>query len=272
MTHMDMQPAQQESNRALDVTPFQFEGRNVRLVDMNGETWFVATDAAAELGYREAYDLTRSLDDDEKVPHTMRTPGGQQEVTLISEAGLYRAIVQRKTTKKMDDRLKARISRFQRWVFHDVLPSIRRTGSYSVQQPAPQFQLPQTFAEALMLAAKQAEKIEKQAVAIADMTPKAEFHDAVTEAINSQPIRDIAKVLGTGQNRMFKWLRDTGILMSNNTPYQRFVDEGYFRVVEKSYKDQVGEAHTYTRTLVTGKGLTYLQKKWAQAHNQSKAA
>lgn len=272
MTHMDMQPARQESNRALDVTPFQFDGRNVRIVDQAGEFWFVAGDVAAELGYDHTPHLVRHLDDDEKGVHKLDTLGGGQEVTLISEAGLYRAIVQRRATKKMDDRLKARLSRFQRWVFHHVLPSIRKTGSYSAQQPAPQFQLPQTFAEALMLAAKQAEKIEKQAVAIADMTPKAEFHDAVTEAINSQPIRDIAKVLGTGQNRMFKWLRDTGILMSNNTPYQRFVDEGYFRVVEKSYKDQVGEAHTYTRTLVTGKGLTYLQKKWAQAHSQSKAA
>lgn len=254
------------------LTPFQFEGRNVRLIDKNGEFWFVAGDVAAELGYDEAYRLTRLLDDDEKAPHIVGTHGGDQQVTLISEPGLYRAIIQRRAGKGMDDKLIKRIGRFQRWVFHDVLPSIRKTGGYSIQPAAPQFQIPQTFAEALMLAAKQAEQIEHQAVAIADMTPKAEFHDAVTEAINSQSVRDIAKVLGTGQNRMFKWLRESGILMANNTPYQRFVDEGYFRVVERQYKDQVGEAHTYTRTLVTGKGLTYLQKKWAEAQGQAKAA
>jgi len=240
----------------------QFDGRNIRIVEKDGEYWFVAGDIADELGYRMASDLTRTLDDDEKGTHIMRTPSGDQEMTVISEPGVYRAIIQRRSTKKMDERLVKRVARFQRWVFHDVLPSIRKTGGYSPSET--QFQIPQTFAEALMLAAKQAEQIEHQAVAIANMTPKAEFHDAVTEAINSQPIRDIAKVLGTGQNRMFKWLRDCGILMSNNTPYQRYVNDGYFRVVEKQYKDALGEGHTYTRTLVTGKGLSYLQKKWAE--------
>ncbi|ANV27612.1 hypothetical protein BA939_23745 [Rhizobium sp. S41] len=117
-----------ESN---SVMPYQFDGRNIRIVEKAGEYWFVATDVAAELGYREAYDLTRTLDDDEKGPHYLRTLGGEQEVTVISEPGLYRAIVQRRTAKKMDEKLASRISRFQRWVFHDVLPSIRKTGGYN---------------------------------------------------------------------------------------------------------------------------------------------
>lgn len=244
------------------VNPFEFEGRNVRLVERDGEMWFVATDVARELGYEHTPHLLRSLDDDERGVHTMDTLGGMQEIALISEPGVYRAIIQRRANKKHDASLTAKIGRFQRWVFHDVLPSIRRTGKY---EAAPQFDIPKSYPEALRLAASQAETIERQTAAIVEMQPKAEFHDAVTVAVNSQPIRDIAKVLGTGQNRMFKWLRDIGILMADNMPYQRFVDAGYFRVVERRYKDRLtGESHTYARTLVTGRGLTYLQKRWAE--------
>lgn len=266
MTTNDMHSNDGERN---SLTPFQFDGRNIRLTDKNGEFWFVAGDAAAELAYTNTNDLTRLLDDDEKGAHIVRTLGGDQEISVISEAGLYRAIVQRRATKKMDEKLKARLNRFQRWVFHDVLPSIRKTGSYSVTEPAPAFDLPKSFAEALRLAADQSEKIAAQAVMLTEMQPKAEFHDAVAEAINAQPINAIAKVLGTGQNRMFKWLREMGILMGDNMPYQRFINDKYFRVVERQYKDNVGESHTYTRTLVTGKGLAYIQKKWHERRSEA---
>lgn len=113
-----------------DVAPFQFEGRNIRIVMKAEEFWFIAADAATELAYRDAHDLTRNLDDDEKDTHRVRTPGGDQDVAVISEAGLYRAIIQRRATKKVEEKLRSRIGRFQRWVFHDVLPSIRKTGAY----------------------------------------------------------------------------------------------------------------------------------------------
>ncbi|MBU2753109.1 hypothetical protein HFU84_02385 [Acidithiobacillus sp. CV18-2] len=89
---------------------------------------------------------------------------------------------------------------------------------------------------------------------------KAQFHDTVAEAINCQSVQEIAKVLGTGPNRLFRFLRDQGLLMRNNLPYQQYLDAGHFRVVERQYKDGHGESHTYTRTLVTGKGLAHIQK------------
>ncbi len=72
-------------------------------------------------------------------------------------------------------------------------------------------------------------------------------------------------MLGTGQNRLFRRLREAGILMANNRPYQRFLDDGYFRVVEGQYRDHRGESRTYTSTLVTGKGLAYVQKRLGEA-------
>lgn len=105
------------------------------------------------------------------------------------------------------------------------------------------------------------EKVMALEAKVQEQAPKAQFHDAVAEAINCQSIQEIAKVLGTGPNRLFKFLRDEGLLMRNNLPYQQYLDAGYFRVIERQYNDGRGESHTYTRTLVTGKGLAYIQKR-----------
>ncbi|WP_216331399.1 phage antirepressor KilAC domain-containing protein [Rhizobium sp. X9] len=141
---------------------------------------------------------------------------------------------------------------------------------FAAQQTVPAFTIPQTFADALRLAAKQSEQIEKQAAAITEMQPKAEFHDGVASAINAQDFQAVAKVFGTGRNRFMGWLRDRSFLMANNRPYQRYEDAGYFRVIERKRKDpQTGEDITYTKTLVTGKGVTYLHKKWQEDHPSS---
>lgn len=95
--------------------------------------------------------------------------------------------------------------------------------------------------------------------------PKVAFHDAVCEAINGQTVQEVAKVIGTGQNRLFRWLRMNGMLMANNQPYQSYIDSGHFRVVERQYTDPRGESHTYTRTLITGKGLAYIQKRFGES-------
>ena len=105
------------------------------------------------------------------------------------------------------------------------------------------------------------EKVMVLEAKVLEQAPKAQFHDAVAEAINCQSVQEIAKVLGTGPNRLFKFLRDEGLLMRDNLPYQQHLDAGYFRVVEKQYNDGRGESYTYTRTLVTGKGLAYIQKR-----------
>ncbi|MBN4665398.1 phage antirepressor KilAC domain-containing protein [Pandoraea nosoerga] len=111
------------------------------------------------------------------------------------------------------------------------------------------------------------EKVMALEAKVQEQAPKAQFHDAVAEAINCQSVQEIAKVLGTGPNRLFKFLRDEGLLMRNNLPYQQHLDAGYFRVVEKQYNDGRGESHTYTRTLVTGKGLAYIQKRLQNQNN-----
>lgn len=124
------------------IVTYVFENLPVRTALRDGEPWFVAADVAEILGYAEAKDMTRNLDEDEKGRQTLPTPGGAQEMNVVSESGLYSAIL---TSRK------AEAKRFKKWVTSEVLPSIRRTGSYTVP-------VPQTLPEALRLAANLAEQ------------------------------------------------------------------------------------------------------------------
>ncbi|AHC82674.1 antirepressor [Pseudomonas monteilii SB3101] len=111
-----------------------FENHNIRLLLINGEPWFVANDVSAALLYSEASAMTRHLDDDEKGLSNVQTPGGEQEMLAINESGLFSAILRSR---------KPEAKRFKKWVTGEVLPSLRKHGSYSitdtaeVQQPVP---------------------------------------------------------------------------------------------------------------------------------------
>jgi anti-repressor protein len=116
------------------------------------------------------------------------------------------------------------------------------------------FAIPQTYAEALQLAADQAKELLLA-------KPKVDFYDTVANSDSLLSMADVAKVLdkGIGRNRLFKLLRSRGILQGNNVPYQRFVDAGYFKVVESSY--MAGDnAIVSTVTYVKQKGVDYIRK------------
>ncbi|MEW5248631.1 BRO-N domain-containing protein [Microbulbifer sp. 2201CG32-9] len=107
------------------VIPFDFHSHTVRVIDIDGAVCFVAADIAAALEYATAKDLARNLDDDEKGRHIVPTPGGDQEMTVINESGLYHAVLKSRKPKAQE---------FRRWVTSEVLPSIRKTGGYHTTQ------------------------------------------------------------------------------------------------------------------------------------------
>jgi conserved domain protein len=115
------------TNTAL--TPFRYGDEQVRTYeDEKGELWFIATDVARILGFRDATHMTRGLDPDEKGLHNVETPGGEQTLSTISEAGLFHALNSARVETARP---------FKRWVNHEVLPSIRKTGSYSLPGATP---------------------------------------------------------------------------------------------------------------------------------------
>lgn len=104
------------------LTVFNFHGSDVRISGDADELWFIATDLCEPLGYRMASDMTRILDEDEKGTHIVSTPGGLQEVAVISEPGVYKLVARSR---------KPQVKEFDRFIRHEVLPQVRRTGAYS---------------------------------------------------------------------------------------------------------------------------------------------
>jgi len=124
------------------------------------------------------------------------------------------------------------------------------------------FVLPQTFSQALLLASQQAEQIEHQTALLLEQQSKVEFHDAVLGSKTTTDLGTVAKVLnypGMGRNNLFEFLREKKILMTNNRPYQRFVDSGHFRVVESRYMVNLEERVSF-KTVVFQKGIKMIKK------------
>lgn len=109
------------STAVSNVIPFDFRGHSVRAVTINGEPWFVASDISSLLEYRDSFNMCRNLDEDEKGTHPVSTLGGTQKMLAINESGLYAAILRSK---------KKEAKQFRKWVTSEVLPSIRKQGSY----------------------------------------------------------------------------------------------------------------------------------------------
>ncbi len=110
-----------------NIIPFDFEGSSIRLVDLEGSPWFVAMEVAGVLDYSDAEAMTRKLDEDEK--QNLQIVGfGPRGVTVISESGLYSAILSSRKPEAV---------KFKKWVTAEVLPTIRRTGIYTAPKAAP---------------------------------------------------------------------------------------------------------------------------------------
>lgn len=140
--------------------------------------------------------------------------------------------------------------------------AVEKKEATAVHPALPDFTNPAIAARAW---AEQFEGREKAEARLSEAGPKIAFHDAVTSAVNAQTVEEVAKALGTGRNRMFAFLRDNGLFIpGTRRPYQRYVDSGHFRVIEKTRVDERGERHLYTQTLVTGKGFTYIERLFNQ--------
>lgn len=224
----------------------------------DGEPWFVASDIAKTLGYRMASDMTRRLDDDERGTRSVRTPSGEQQMTVITEAGLYAAIL----GSKVDG-----AQRFKRWVTHEVLPSIRRHGGYMAGQ--------ESMSPEQMLAASMRwleSRIKEQEAQLEAQKPKVLFADAVSASDGTCLVGELAKMLTQagytiGQNRLFALLREDGYLgktgQNRNVPLQRWVEQGLFRIKETAVTHPDGHVTTNRTPKVTGKGQTYFLKQYA---------
>ena len=212
----------------------------IRTVEINGEPWFISKDVTEALGFGNPRQAVAShVDEEDKAVHILDTLGGKQEATIINESGLYSLI------------LGSRI---------------------------PGAKMPQTYSEALRALADKAEeadrlmlvnqKLEEQNIR---MRPKEIFADAVAASKTSILVGELAKLITQngyeiGQQRLFRWLREKGYLMSTGTSYnmpmQRYVQQGLFEIKESNVQNPDGSVRITKTTKVTGKGQQYFINKF----------
>lgn len=234
----------------------------LRATQIDCEVWFAATDVAKALGYRDANQITRALDDDEK----RWSEGTLSECThshlgirLINESGLYRVLMRSQRPEAVP---------FQRWLAHEVVPEIRRNGGYIATSPEDSDA--DIMARALLIAQKTIDRknelIALHEATIEDMKPKALFADAVADSDGTCLIGELAKMmcqngLEIGQNRLFKLLQRDGYLgksgSNRNVPTQRSMDMKLFRIKETAVTHSDGRVTINRTPKVTGKGQAY---------------
>lgn len=166
-----------------NIVPFNFDGASIRVLEIDGEPWFVAKDVTDTLGYANSSDAVATHCKGVAKRYPLQTAGGRQEVRVLSEPDVLRLIV--------NSTLPA-AERFERWVFEEVLPSIRKTGSYSMQEagqpkPADASGLPEfRRARALDLAAKTAERILAQLPSLGERARQVVFAKIINPVAGSE--------------------------------------------------------------------------------------
>lgn len=239
----------------------------VRTVSVDNEPWFFAKDVCDALSVATNH-VRESLDEDEV--SNLRTTeigpefGGKAPL-IVSEAGLYSLILKSR---------KPEAKAFKRWITHEVIPAIRKTGGYQVPQ-SPAEQMARGILAAQKLLAERDATIAKQNEQIAVLTPKGIFADAVSVSKTDILIGDLAKLIkqnghDIGQKRLFAWLREKGYLVKRkgldwNMPTQRAMEMKLFRVKETVVTHSDGHTTVSKTPKVTGKGQVYFVNKFLAA-------
>lgn len=252
-----------------EMQKFDFKGAALRtLTDKAGEPWFVAKDVCDILG-TDTRDLHKILESDEitNVDSIHIAQNGGKAPLIISEPGLYRLVMKSR---------KPEAKEFQRWVTHEVLPQIRRTGGYIPTSESDSDE--DIMAKAVLVAQKTIERKNQQLQAkdaqIRVLEPKARFADAVAASDGTCLVGELAKMLrqngmDIGQNRLFRLLQADGYLgksgSNRNVPTQRAMDLGLFRIKETAVTHADGHTTVSRTPKVTGKGQRYfIDRYWGR--------
>lgn len=260
--------AQDNDNATLcvEVQTSNFEGEKIRFI-AEDEPTVVAADLAKILGIRDAANLARTLDDDEKGTREVSTPSGVQKMTVVTESGMYSAILKREAAYVKDPEARAKVKRFQRWVTHEVLPSIRRHGAYATDATIDRIIDDPDFGIRLLETLKTERDARRKAEqTIEEQRPKVLFADAVSASDGTCLVGELAKMLRqngvqVGQNRLFARLREDGWLgkagQNRNVPTQKAMERGLFRIKETAVTHSDGHVTISRTAKVTGAGQRF---------------
>ena len=229
---------------------------SVRTIEENGRVMFCGKDVALALGYSDTNNAikTHCKKDGVVIHHLIDSMGRKQGAKFISEGNLYRLISHSRLPSA---------EKFERWIFDEVLPAIRRTGGYIASEDMfIENYLPFLDEPYKNLFRLQMTAIKKLNERIRHDQPLVDFANQVAGTENLIDMNAMAKLAADehfkiGRTRLFRWLKEMGVLMSNNLPYQRYIDRRYF-VVKESVFGVEGMKKTYRQTFVTGKGQLFI--------------
>lgn len=246
----------------MELMNFNYNNIDVRTVIQDGEPWFVASDVAKILNYRNAPDMTRRLDDGDKGYAKVRTPGGEQSLSVLSESGLYDAVFRSNAEGAKP---------FRHWVTREVIPSIRKHGGYLTPAKVEDFLTdPDTIIQlATNLKEERAARVraEKAREAITsyarELEPKADNYDRFISGDGTYSVGTVAKMLGQSQNKLFTLLRNAGVFISKgpmrNTPYQQYMH--HFAVKACDFHRSDDTTGTSYTTRVQPSGVDFVARK-----------
>lgn len=229
----------------------------VRIMEVNGEPFFVGKDVAEILGYADTNKaIAMHVDEEDKLNDKTALSLGQRGGWLINESGLYSLILTSKLPKA---------KAFKRWVTSEVLPSIRRHGLYAVDEILAN---PDIAIKALQELKAEREKrrslegtVAVQNQQIAEMQPKVSYYDLILQCPDLMPITTIAKDYGWSAKRLNAYLHEQGIQFKQSgiwLLYQQYAEQGYTSTKTHNYAGEDGTQHAKPHTYWTQKGRLFL--------------
>ena len=240
----------------------------IRALELDGKPYFVGNDVAKALDYARPHEAV-SAHCKGAVTYRILTNGGEQETKIISEGDVYRLII-KAADQSRNPEIKAKAEQFERWVFDEVLPSIRKHGAYMTGETIEKALTNPDFLIQLATRLKEEQEarkaLERQ---IEQDKPYTNFAKSIANSSDAATFGEFAKILHNngikiGRNRLFKWMRENGFLIKKgrekNIPMQQYVEQGLFQVKE-SVIHTIDKDLIRTTTLITGKGQLYFLEK-----------
>ena len=243
---------------------FNFDGiHGIRVMHTEKEPMFVARDVCDILELGDTSKAVERLSPSMKGTNTVRTPGGNQEMLTITEAGIYKLVF---TSRKPE------AERFTDWLASEVLPSIRKHGMYATDELLDNPDLLIQVATELKKAREEKKLLEDT---IEQQKPQVLFAASVTASSTSILVADLAKILKKngieiGEIRLWEWLRKNKYVISEkgrsyNMPTQKSMELKVMEIKEGTRIDSKGNSKITKTTLVTGKGQVYFVNKFLVA-------
>lgn len=236
------------------VLSFVNNNSNIRvIVDSTNEVLFCLADICKALELTnpsrvKEYLIAEFGEDDLTSSYPIKDNLGRiQNATFIAEPQLYYVLNTSRSAKAKP---------FRMWINKEILPSIRKTGIYSIQQ-----QIPKTYGEALLEAGRLALENERLLTQAKENQPKIEAFNELMSSDDGLDFLTFSKIIKIGRTTLFKKLRELKVLRKDNTPYQSYINRGYFKVIESTYRyNESKEVKINYKTIIFSKGQDFIIK------------